>query len=70
MVYRAYRVPYEWVPQIDPPREAAIAPLNVATFRVPGAAPGGAETAVIVKGTLPYQSSSALCVISDTDEAE
>jgi hypothetical protein len=70
MVYRAYRVPYEWVPQVDQPRETAIAPIDVTTFRVPGGAPGGTEGEVQVEGTLPYQSSSALCVTSDTDEAE
>jgi hypothetical protein len=70
MVYRAYRVPYEWVPQLDQPREAAIAPIDVITFRVPGAAPPGVEKELTVEGTLPYQSSSALCVVSDTDEAE
>ena len=36
-------------------------------FRVPGAAPAGAEAEVSVAGTFPYQSSSALCVSSDTD---
>ena len=70
MVYRAYRVPYEWVPQVAPPRETAIAPVDVTTFRVPGAAPGGTAPEVSVEGTLPYQSSSALCVTSDTDEPE
>ena len=69
-VYRAYRVPYEWVPQLDRPRETAIEPLDVSTFRVPGAAPAGAEAEVRVEGTLPYQFSSALCVVADTDEAD
>ena len=68
--YRAYRVPYAWVPQLDQPRETAIAPVDVTTFRVPGAAAGGTDAAVSVEGTLPYQSSSALCVTSDTDEGE
>jgi hypothetical protein len=30
MVYRAYRVPYEWIPQLDPPREEPIAALQLA----------------------------------------
>ena len=67
MVYRAYRSPYDWVPQLDPPRETPIEPIEVTTFRVPGAAGPGAVSEVSVEGTLPYQSSSALCVISDTD---
>ncbi len=37
MVYRAYRVPYEWVPQLEKPEEKEITPLDIATFRVPNA---------------------------------
>ena len=40
MVYRAYRVPYEWIPQVEKPVETSVAPLNVETFRVPGASIG------------------------------
>jgi hypothetical protein len=36
MVYRAYRVPYEWVPQVEPPGQRGIRPVNNARFRVPG----------------------------------
>jgi len=38
-VYRAYRVPYEWVPQVDQPEETAIPPIDINTFRVPGSPP-------------------------------
>lgn len=37
MVYRAYRIPYSWVPQLEKPEETSIEPLDVNTFRVPGA---------------------------------
>ncbi len=67
MVYRAYRVPYDWVPQLDPPQEIPIEPLDVTSFRVPGAAPPGIESEVQVQGTIPYQPSSAMCVISSAD---
>ena len=63
MVYRAYRVPYEWIPQIDPPTETEIRPLDVTTFRVPGASPSGPRSESSVEGTVPYQSSAALCVV-------
>ena len=36
IVYRAYRIPYEWVPQIEPPEEKAIPRLDNSKFRVPG----------------------------------
>jgi len=69
MVYRAYRYPYDYVPQVEPPKEVAIAPKNVIDFRVEGASQRGPRSQVDVEGVVPYQSSSALCVISDTDEA-
>jgi hypothetical protein len=34
-VYRAYRIPYEWVPQLDPPRERAVIPPALGEFRIP-----------------------------------
>ena len=34
-VYRAYRVPYEWIPQLPKPAERAVVPPNVRNFRVP-----------------------------------
>lgn len=63
MVYRAYRVPYAWVPQLPKPVEQAIEPLDVANFRVPGAAGKGAESVVVVNGTFSYGDGAA-CVAS------
>jgi hypothetical protein len=37
-VYRGYRVPYDWIPQITKPVERAIVPPSNGTFRVPAAA--------------------------------
>jgi hypothetical protein len=34
---------------------------------MPGAAPSGAESEVEVEGTLAYQKSTALCVVTDED---
>ena len=63
MIYRAYRVPYEWVPQEPKPEEKAIEPLDVKTFRVPGAAKFGDRKAEVeVEGVLPFMGSNALCV--------
>lgn len=63
MVYRAYRVPYEWVPQVEKPVERAIEPIDVADFRVPGAAGRGAESVVEVAGTQSFET-GAFCVAS------
>ena len=35
-VYRAYRLPYSWVPQIDRPREIGLKRVDNSRFRVPG----------------------------------
>ena len=37
MVYRAYRVPYKWVPQVGPQQEVSIEKVDITKFRVPGA---------------------------------
>lgn len=66
MVYRAYRVPYEWVPQLEKPQEEAIIPIDVADYRVPGSAPRGAASVVEIVGTHSFDE-GAFCVAS-TDE--
>jgi hypothetical protein len=35
-IYRAYRVPYEWVTQVEKPPETAVARIDNNRFRVPG----------------------------------
>ncbi len=35
-VYRAYRLPYRWVPQVEKPEEKAVPRLDNSRFRVPG----------------------------------
>jgi hypothetical protein len=36
LLYRAYRIPYEWVPQIDRPTEKVVPRFDNNKFRVPG----------------------------------
>lgn len=65
LVYRAYRIPYEWVPQLETPKEVAIEPVDNATFQLPGAAPfETAECTVAVAGTKGYGKTAAFCVDS------
>jgi hypothetical protein len=61
-VYRAYRAPYDWVPQAGPQREEVIKPIDVSTFRVPGAAPLGPLSTVKVEGTIGYYGGAGHCV--------
>lgn len=34
-VYRGYRIPYDWLPKIERPKEQAVVPPPIANFRVP-----------------------------------
>ena len=67
MIYRAYRVPYEWVPQLERPKQTPIRPIDVTTFRVPGAAAPGHRQVTEVEGVRPYQGDAALCVQVDVE---
>ena len=39
LVFRAYRLPYDWVPQLPVPEEKSIVPPSRASFTVPGSEP-------------------------------
>ncbi|NDL68446.1 aryl-sulfate sulfotransferase [Anaerotalea alkaliphila] len=70
MVYRAYKVPYHWIPQLETPEEIPVEPLDVTTFRVPNAASKGFVREVAVEGVLERKrdlEEAVFCVISDTD---
>ena len=68
MVYRAYRVPYEWVPQAKHTPEVAIKRADCSTFRMPGAAPLGNTLSVVkVEGTTGYDANAGDCIAA-TDE--
>lgn len=68
MIYRAYRYPYDYVPQEPKPVEVAIEPVDNTTYRLPNAGKFGAKTVIDVKGTLPYYADVALCVATDDEE--
>lgn len=69
LVYRAYRAPYEWVPQLTKPVETPIERIDVTIFRVPGAAPAGSRKETTVAGVQPFRvlekGDPALCVLTD-----
>ena len=70
MLYRAYRYPYEYVPQLEKPHEVAIDRIDVTSFRLPGAAPKEAERCVAVEGTTGYGNLAGFClrIEEDTDK--
>ena len=68
LVFRAYRLPYEWVPQLEKPKEVPIPRIDVKTFRVPGAAPIVPRRVITVDGTQPYEGEAALCVQAEPEK--
>ncbi|WP_437308256.1 aryl-sulfate sulfotransferase [Sorangium sp. So ce388] len=69
LVYRAYRAPYGWVPQLPAPRQTPVPRLDVATFRVPGAAPLGRDRVVELRDAQGYAADGDFCVAT-ADESE
>lgn len=61
-VYRAYRYPYDYVPQIEKPEEVAIERIDVNNFRMPGAKGPEAQKTTSVNGTKGYHQTDGFCV--------
>ena len=70
MIYRAYRYPYDYVPQLEKPEEIAIAKIDNMSFRVPGAAPGMLDHITEVPEALGYTSAMAACVTEEEEPKE
>lgn len=67
MVYRAYRYPYEYVPQVEKPEEVAIAPVDNSDFRLPGAKSKEFRRFTTVEGTEGYGDVSGFCLTIEED---
>ncbi len=61
-IYRAYRVPYDWVPQLERATEVPIPRLDNASFRVPGASPSGFESTIMIDGAIDAFENAGTCV--------
>jgi len=67
-VYRGYRVPYDWVPQVDRPKEIAVPKVDRATFRVPGTEYEPEERITKVPEATGFSKQPQLCVVDTDDE--
>ncbi len=63
LVYRSYRVPYRWIPQVERPEEKPIPRLDVTKFRVPGAVNRRPLKITPTKGTKRISFSPQECVL-------
>ncbi len=66
MVYRAYRYPYDYVPQVEPPKEVAIERIDNVDYRLPGAKSKEFRRYTKVEGVLGFVETDGFC-ISDKD---
>jgi len=65
-VYRAYRYPYSYVPQIKKPVETPVERLDITKFRVPGAAEGNVQNEVTVEGAGEFNGKMDSCVKAES----
>ena len=70
MFYRAYRYPYEYVPQLEKPVEVPVERVDNMTFRMPGAAEGKLQNFVEVPEAKGYSSKIAACVTENADDED
>lgn len=71
MVYRAYRLPYEWVPQVPKPVEKALQPRGNSRFRVPGSPRYAAGKKTSLKSReKTAESQIQFCVVDRTQLSE
>ena len=68
MVYRAYRAPYQWIPQIEKPEEKAVPRLDNSQFRVPGSSQKRAFKVVTIKKGRQVTFNPQLCVLPTEEE--
>jgi hypothetical protein len=66
-VYRGYRLPYDWVPQVDQPKEIAVPKVDRSVFRVPGTEYEPEERITKVPDATGFITLPQLCVV-DTDD--
>jgi hypothetical protein len=63
-LYRAYRYPYEWIPQLDRPREIPLQKTDCAVFRVPGAVENEPQNVSVFEPGDDFEESSQICILA------
>ncbi|MFC1872517.1 aryl-sulfate sulfotransferase [Chloroflexota bacterium] len=67
-VYRAYRVPYEWIPQVEKPEEKSIPRIDNCNFRVPGSPRRKAQKVTTIKSKRKFTFENQSCVLPNKTE--
>jgi hypothetical protein len=69
-VYSAYRLPYQWVPQLDRPTETAVRRIENSKFRVPCVDHKPEQRITKVEGAKGFSRLPRLCVVDTRDLEE
>jgi hypothetical protein len=67
-IYRSYRLPYRWIPQVERPIEKAIPKLDVSSFRVPGSSNGRPLKLTSTRGARQVSFSPQECVLPRAED--
>jgi hypothetical protein len=67
-LYRAYRYPYEWIPQLDKPREVALKKMDCAVFRVPGAVDSEPQNVAVFEQGDGFEESGQICIAAPGED--
>ncbi|MFC1535510.1 aryl-sulfate sulfotransferase, partial [Thermodesulfobacteriota bacterium] len=70
LVYRAYRVPYDWVPQLDTPEEVPVERFKVSEYSLNGRPPKEVKRLTTIEGLKSSEDDAQLCVLPDDNSAE
>lgn len=62
MMYRSYRVPYDYVPQVNHSEEKAVSELDPKTLNLKNAYGNNIEESVSIEGTWDYGKKASFCV--------
>ncbi|MGI9568883.1 MAG: thioredoxin, partial [Desulfobulbia bacterium] len=68
MVYRSYRYPYDYIPQLEEPEEIEIPRLDRTTFRVPGVIEHTPKNVITFESGDEYQAIDQLCIVPDDED--
>ncbi len=63
-LYRAYRYPYEWIPQLDKPQEIPLKKMDCATFRVPGTVETEPQNVSVFEQGDDFEESAQICILA------
>jgi hypothetical protein len=67
MVYRSYRYPYEWIPQLDKPQEAPLPRIDCTSYRVPGSKQEEPKNVSVFEPGDEYIETEQVCVAADDE---